>query len=179
MGLKQELAEKLERHGQGHLLQFWDDLDDGRRKLLATEIASIDFEQLDRLVAEHVHGDEAAGEIQPDGVDPIDVVRMPQTDAERSARRRATEAGEEALAAGEVGVILVAGGSGTRLGFAGPKGTFPIGPVSSASLFQIHAEKVLRAEVAAPALAHQSFGFGQPAAGREQKKKRQIGRGFA
>jgi UDP-N-acetylglucosamine/UDP-N-acetylgalactosamine diphosphorylase len=48
-----------------------------------------------------------------------------------------------ALAAGEVGVILVAGGSGTRLGYEGPKGTFPIGPVSAASLFQIHAEKIL------------------------------------
>ena len=32
---------------------------------------------------------------------------------------------------------------GTRLGFDGPKGTFPIGPVSAASLFQIHAEKVV------------------------------------
>ena len=35
------------------------------------------------------------------------------------------------------------GGSGTRLGFDGPKGTYPIGPVSAASLFQIHAEKVV------------------------------------
>ncbi len=47
------------------------------------------------------------------------------------------------LSAGEVGLILVAGGSGTRLGFEGPKGTYPIGPVSSASLFQIHAEKIV------------------------------------
>ena len=39
--------------------------------------------------------------------------------------------------------MIVAGGLGTRLGFDGPKGTFPIGPVSAASLFQIHAEKVL------------------------------------
>ena len=59
------------------------------------------------------------------------------------ARRRAAGVGADALAAGEVGVILVAGGSGTRLGFDGPKGTFPIGPVSSASLFQIHAEKIV------------------------------------
>ena len=34
-------------------------------------------------------------------------------------------------------------GSGTRLGFEGPKGTYPIAPVSAASLFQIHAEKVV------------------------------------
>jgi UDP-N-acetylglucosamine/UDP-N-acetylgalactosamine diphosphorylase len=59
------------------------------------------------------------------------------------AQRRAAGVGVDALAAGEVSVILVAGGSGTRLGFEGPKGTFPIGPVSSASLFQIHAEKVV------------------------------------
>jgi UDP-N-acetylglucosamine/UDP-N-acetylgalactosamine diphosphorylase len=42
-----------------------------------------------------------------------------------------------------VGVILVAGGQGTRLGFDHPKGMFPIGPVSHAPLFQILLEKVL------------------------------------
>ncbi len=40
-------------------------------------------------------------------------------------------------------MVVVAGGSGTRLGFDGPKGTYPIGPVSAASLFQIHAEKIV------------------------------------
>ncbi|MDG3002598.1 UDPGP type 1 family protein [Paludisphaera mucosa] len=143
MALKQELAERLGRHGQEHLLRSWDDLDEEARKVLAEEIESIDFDQLDRLIAEHVRGDAAATDLNDDLVRPIDVVRMPQTDGERAARRRATEAGEEALSAGEVGVVLVAGGSGTRLGFAGPKGTFPIGPVSSASLFQIHAEKIV------------------------------------
>jgi UDP-N-acetylglucosamine/UDP-N-acetylgalactosamine diphosphorylase len=51
--------------------------------------------------------------------------------------------GATALAAGEVAAVLVAGGSGTRFGFEGPKGTYPIGPVSAASLFQIHAEKIV------------------------------------
>ncbi len=59
------------------------------------------------------------------------------------ACRRAHEIGAEMLAAGKVGLVVVAGGAGTRLGFDGPKGTFPIGPVSSASLFQIHAEKIV------------------------------------
>src|SRR6202043_2152579 len=74
---------------------------------------------------------------------PVEVVRLPQTDGERMLRLRSSGVGVDALAAGEVGVILVAGGSGTRLGFEGPKGTFPIGPVSSATLFQIHAEKIV------------------------------------
>jgi UDP-N-acetylglucosamine/UDP-N-acetylgalactosamine diphosphorylase len=53
------------------------------------------------------------------------------------------EYGEAMLSAGQVAVVVVAGGQGTRLGFEGPKGTFPIGPVSAASLFQIHCEKIL------------------------------------
>jgi UDP-N-acetylglucosamine/UDP-N-acetylgalactosamine diphosphorylase len=142
MAFKADLAGRLERHGQGQVLRWWDELDDARRGRLAAEVEAIDLEQLDRLIAEHVHG-EAAADVAADKVEAIDVVRLPQTDGERAARRRASERGEEALAAGEVGVILVAGGSGTRLGFDGPKGTFPIGPVSSASLFQIHAEKIV------------------------------------
>ena len=51
--------------------------------------------------------------------------------------------GEEALRRGEVAVLMVAGGQGSRLGFEHPKGMFAIGPVSNNSLFQIHAEKVL------------------------------------
>ncbi len=51
--------------------------------------------------------------------------------------------GRGMLAAGQVAVVIVAGGQGTRLGFDGPKGCFPIGPVSDRSLFQIHCEKVV------------------------------------
>jgi UDP-N-acetylglucosamine/UDP-N-acetylgalactosamine diphosphorylase len=44
-----------------------------------------------------------------------------------------------------VAAFLVAGGHGTRLGFDGPKGCFPIGPISRKSLFQLFAEKILAA----------------------------------
>ncbi len=51
--------------------------------------------------------------------------------------------GEEALRAGRVGLLLVAGGQGTRLGFDGPKGAYPVGPLSKRSLFAFHAEKIM------------------------------------
>jgi UDP-N-acetylglucosamine/UDP-N-acetylgalactosamine diphosphorylase len=135
------LVETLARHGQSHLLGWWKELNDDQRARLAAEIRAIDFEQLDRLIAELVQGNPATAP-PAEGVQPIEVVRLPQTDGERLKWSRAGGVGADALAAGEVGVILVAGGSGSRLGFEGPKGTFPIGPVSSASLFQIHAEKI-------------------------------------
>jgi len=136
------LAERLDRHRQGHLLRWWDELTEAQRARLEGEIAAIDFEQLDGLIEDLVRG-QAAAAVEPDKVRPIEVIRLPQTDGERVTRRRAIEVGADALAAGEVGIVLVAGGSGTRLGYDGPKGTFPIGPVSSASLFQIHCEKIV------------------------------------
>ena len=56
---------------------------------------------------------------------------------------QAIEAGKAALDSGKVGVILVAGGQGSRLGFDRAKGIYPIGPVSEASLLQIHLEKAV------------------------------------
>jgi UDP-N-acetylglucosamine/UDP-N-acetylgalactosamine diphosphorylase len=136
------LVDRLNRHGQSHLLRWCEELNAQEGAALTAEIAAIDFDQLDRLIVALVHG---AGESPPaaDRVHQIEVVRLPQTDGERVVRCRTAAIGADALAAGEVGLVLVAGGSGTRLGYDGPKGTFPIGPVSSASLFQIHAEKIV------------------------------------
>jgi UDP-N-acetylglucosamine/UDP-N-acetylgalactosamine diphosphorylase len=143
-----DLVAKLEARGQGHLLRFWPDLDDAGRANLVAEVQALDLDRLGRLVTELLgpaeRGDPVAA-VAADStqVRPVDVVRLPQTDADRVQHRQDHERGAAMLAAGEVAVVVVAGGQGTRLGFDGPKGTFPIGPVSNASLFQVHAEKML------------------------------------
>jgi UDP-N-acetylglucosamine/UDP-N-acetylgalactosamine diphosphorylase len=142
MSAVDSLVELVERYDQRHLLRWWEELDVEARARLAAEVASIDFPQLAQLIGELVHGEEGCSPPAHE-VEPIEVVRLPQTDGERVAERRAAGVGADVLASGELGVLLVAGGSGTRLGFQGPKGIFPIGPVSSASLFQIHAEKIV------------------------------------
>ncbi len=137
-----DLVARLEKHGQRHLLRFWDSLQDEDQERLIAEIQSIDFDHL-RALTDQLLAQESPHAPPPDAVHPVEVRRLPRTDGERVARRHAAELGENALAAGEVAVVVVAGGQGTRLGFDGPKGTYPIGPVSAASLFQIHAEKVV------------------------------------
>lgn len=136
------LPERLRSFDQEHLLRWWDELDEAQRACLLEEVESVDFRRLRELVEELVFETEAVIP-EPQRIEPIAVTRLPRTDRERVMSRQATELGEQMLAAGEVGVIIVAGGQGTRLGFDGPKGTYPIGPVSQASLFQIHCEKVL------------------------------------
>jgi UDP-N-acetylglucosamine/UDP-N-acetylgalactosamine diphosphorylase len=132
-----DLRQVLARHGQEHVLAFWDELREEERAVLEAEIRALDFSLLERLIGEHV-GREPAGEPPPGELEPVEV--------ERGLGENAVAAGEAALAGGEVDVVLVAGGQGTRLGFDGPKGTFGVGPVSGASLFQIHAEKVVALE---------------------------------
>ncbi len=60
-----------------------------------------------------------------------------------AALKKAVACGERELRAGRVAALLVAGGQGSRLGYDGPKGCFPIGPLTNAPLFYFHARKIL------------------------------------
>jgi UDP-N-acetylglucosamine/UDP-N-acetylgalactosamine diphosphorylase len=72
------------------------------------------------------------------------VERIPGDAGESERFEEARRRGEALLAEGRVGVLVVAGGQATRLGYAGPKGAYPIGPVSQRSLFELHAQKIHR-----------------------------------
>jgi UDP-N-acetylglucosamine/UDP-N-acetylgalactosamine diphosphorylase len=76
------------------------------------------------------------------GLEPPPVLRLDALEE----RARARAAGEALLAAGRVAALVVAGGQATRLGHPGPKGLFPIGPVSDRSLFELQAQKLRRLE---------------------------------
>eukprot|EP00922_Rhytidocystis_sp_ex-Travisia-forbesii_P039071 GHVS01058170.1.p1 GENE.GHVS01058170.1~~GHVS01058170.1.p1 ORF type:complete len:732 (+),score=170.52 GHVS01058170.1:80-2275(+) len=52
--------------------------------------------------------------------------------------------GLELIGGGKVAVVVMAGGQGTRLGFAGPKGCLPAGPLSGKTLFGIFCERIGR-----------------------------------
>lgn len=145
MSAPAELTELLSSHGQAHLVAFWSELDEPAQRRLAEQIRSIDFRQLRDLYERHTNKISAPGATHAAerATAPADLVRQPKSQHETDEWRRAAKFGEGVLSGGKVGAVLVAGGQGTRLGFAKPKGMFHIGPVSNATLFQILAEQVL------------------------------------
>jgi UDP-N-acetylglucosamine/UDP-N-acetylgalactosamine diphosphorylase len=126
------LLDRLKQHHQEHVLHGWESLPAAERAALAKQLEAINFDELAALFAKK---DEPATSLPSrDRIAPLPV-EAPSADA--------VAVGEAALRRGEVAVLLVAGGQGSRLGFDQPKGMFPVGPVSGATLFRIHAEKVL------------------------------------
>jgi UDP-N-acetylglucosamine/UDP-N-acetylgalactosamine diphosphorylase len=132
-----ETRQRLERTGQPQLLAFWETLDEARRDELLGSIARLPLEHLPSMLAQ------AAGLAKPSAAD-IRPVRPYMRDHPEAARYRAI--GEELVRRGKVAAFLVAGGQGTRLGWRGPKGTFPATPVAGKPLFRVFAEQILAAE---------------------------------
>jgi UDP-N-acetylglucosamine/UDP-N-acetylgalactosamine diphosphorylase len=134
---KQRYSSKLKPYKQEHLIQFWDKLSDDERSLLTQQIDSIDFELLNELASKKSQQVDIA-ELAKKALSPK-AIRLDCTPEQTKSARAA---GEDAIRNGHVGMVLVAGGQGTRLGFDLPKGMFPIAPLSQRTLFQMHVDSL-------------------------------------
>jgi len=137
---RQALHELLSKHGQEGVLRFWEELSTEEKESLASQVRSLDLELISRLAAGGGPAFDTSGPLEPESFE-----RLPHDEASRERWQAAADEGSVALRQGRVAAMVVAGGQGTRLGFAGPKGAYKIGPVTDRSLFQIHAQKVLAA----------------------------------
>ena len=147
---RQRLHLKLQPYDQHHLLQWWDDLAPEERGRLVEQIERIDFELLQQLIRARRNlldvaqaESESLAERARRAVPPHAMLTRAWIESHPEQRQHAIERGTQALQQGQVGVLLVAGGQGTRLGFPHPKGMYPIGPVSRKPLFALLAEQVV------------------------------------
>ncbi len=129
----------LESHGHGHLLAFWDKLDEARQASLLTQLQGIDFDQLQVLIETLVVRKQQAK--RPRDVEPAPYYAHEPGSTYDADHYR--EVGEDLLRAGKVAAFTVAGGQGTRLGWKGPKGAYPATVVTGKPLFRVFAEQIL------------------------------------
>jgi len=145
MSIKIEaIRRRYEAAGQGPLLKFWPSLSESDQQALVSQLDALDIERVNRIYAHATATEKAAADpnaaselIEPLPEDAFEsVVNAPQNE------QKFREIGLAAIARGEVAVLLMAGGQGTRLGSSAPKGCYDIGLPSHKSLFQYQAERI-------------------------------------
>ncbi len=125
MGFR-EAYDKLEKYGQLHVLKYYEDLSGYEKEALMEQIENTDFEVLSQCAHRE--------ELNPRGViTPIEVMQLKEIDEKREEY---TKIGLDAIRAGKVGAVILAGGMGTRLGSDEPKGIYNIGLTKEVFIFQ-------------------------------------------
>lgn len=139
------LIAQFQRAGQAQVFAFFDQLSPDAQAGLLAEAAEIDLAEVERLNRTLVAVGGAAAGVNLAGLTPAPYEPLVAHGGDAAAWQEAKNAGEAALRDGRVAAFTVAGGQGTRLGYDGPKGTFPVTPVTQKPLFQVFAEKLLAA----------------------------------
>lgn len=122
----EEALARLTSHGQEHLLKYYEELNHEEKEVLLGQIADLDFSLLE-LIGDGAKQNEK-GKLEPLGALTLAEIEEKKDDYEKI--------GLEAIQAGKVGAVLLAGGQGTRLGFDKPKGMLNVGIHKELYLFE-------------------------------------------
>jgi UDP-N-acetylglucosamine/UDP-N-acetylgalactosamine diphosphorylase len=138
------LRKLLAAAGQEQVLRFADQLDLASQGEFAAQLTSLDLPRIGELAESYVR---QKPEVKlPTKMEPVNVYPHEPGAEHRKLYADAVTAGEALLRAGKVAAFLVAGGQGTRLGYDGPKGEYPVTPIKSKPLFMVFAEQLLNCE---------------------------------
>jgi UDP-N-acetylglucosamine/UDP-N-acetylgalactosamine diphosphorylase len=141
----EELKTNLETFGQQHLLQFWNDLNPHEKDSFESELKEINFENLQHALNQTRV--EKLQNKQNENLKPIPSELKSGIDASSHEQLERYESkGLKAIQDGQVAVLLLAGGQGTRMGVNYPKGMYSVKLPSNKSLFQLQAERLIRVQ---------------------------------
>lgn len=121
-----QAQEKLKSYGQEQVLKYFDELNDAEKEELLNQIAETDFSVTEMCT----HKEKAA---ERGVITPLKAMELPEIEAEKKSYRKI---GLDAIRAGKVGAVLLAGGMGTRLGSDAPKGMYNIGITKDVYIFE-------------------------------------------
>ncbi len=131
-----KIFKALEKLGQQHLAEYTSSLPPSAYQTLLQSLHTIDLKLLKSQIQQIQHPPVASSA----DLSPLDTYTV-RGDHEQ------IKIGEERIASGKVLCLVLAGGQGSRLGFDGPKGSYPITAIKKKSLFQLLSEKVIAASM--------------------------------
>ncbi|KJX96602.1 udp-n-acetylglucosamine pyrophosphorylase like protein [Zymoseptoria brevis] len=138
-----KLKSKYEQAGQGQVLSFWDDLKPGEKGALYQQLQPIDPEHINKITDRALNPPKAEDEDEKPKLEVLpDTATTSTIDSNEEDLKKWYSSGLKMIADNKVGVVLMAGGQGTRLGSSAPKGCYDIELPSHKSLFQLQAERI-------------------------------------
>lgn len=121
-----ELLNVLKEHGQEHIFEAYKKLDEAGKAKLAAQVEKINWSIV--AMAGHEELAQERGKLEP-----LSALEVTEIEANKV---RYEAIGLDAIKAGKVGAVLLAGGQGTRLGSDGPKGKYNIGITKDVYIFE-------------------------------------------
>ena len=134
---------KLIAFGKGSVFRFWKEYSDDNKRNLLNQLKGLDIDKAEIIYQSSL----VRKEPRPTAGLTLDNLTKPETYDLRKgdtdpANSKAKIDGEASIRRGELAILEVAGGSGTRLGSDKPKGTIDVRPVIDKPLFELRAKKI-------------------------------------
>ncbi|MCX5807546.1 MAG: UDPGP type 1 family protein [Proteobacteria bacterium] len=130
----------LKTYEQYHVLEYYHSLPAEKQNLFLKNLEGLDINLIFSLYNSFSQKKDFS--YHANAIKQADIIKIPKTSEEKALYKKARAFGESLIREGKVAVLIVAGGQGSRLGFEGPKGTFPTTLIKKKSLFQIFAESI-------------------------------------
>lgn len=122
----EQAQEKLRQYGQGHVLKYYGELSAQEQAALLAQIEATDMSILAMCQNKEKIAEKGV-------ITPLAAMELDEIEANRESF---TATGIEAIRAGKVGAVLLAGGMGTRLGSDNPKGMYNVGITRELYIFE-------------------------------------------
>lgn len=142
--IPESITKKLSEYGQEHVLKYFDELSESQKADLLSQIESTDMSILSAVGAPDALN--AKGKISP-----LKCMELSEIEA---GKETYTKTGLDAIKAGKVGAVLLAGGMGTRLGSDNPKGMYNVGLTRELYIFECLINNLMDVVKAADAYIH-------------------------
>lgn len=130
--MEEQVIQLVEKYHQEHLLAYADELSHRKKEKLFTQIAKLDWSFMDYLKKEHGSANAT--------IEPLEALTLADIEKQQERYR---EIGLQSIRQGELALLLLAGGQGTRLGYDKPKGCFNMGLTRELSIFALLMEHTM------------------------------------